>query len=405
MKPVKRRYFSAFSHRSYRFFWVGVTLGYTGFWMQQVAQGWLVLRLTDSPLMLGINSALGNLPFLFFALFGGAIADRVNRRYMVIFWQLATCVLMALLGLLIFTDVVQIWHVFLISFLAIILAALAVPARQALLPDLVPKADLMSGVSLWDASFHGARVVGPALAGLLVLELGEESAFAMYALGSLSFAALLLFVAGGKPPSEPQKSWRVHREIVNGFATVSKNRDAFALLLLTALTAVFGSAYFALLPLFARDILGGTAVSLGTLMMANGIGAVIAVIAISLIGDFRNKGAVVLLSFVLWGVATIFFSWSQSFFLSAVFLAMIGFFWGAVETLSTVMLLTLLPPSHHGRVMSILIWTWGFGFIGSFVAGAMAQSVGAPWALSVVGIYITAVTFVVFIFRPSLRKA
>jgi len=259
-------------------------------------------------------------------------------------------------------------------------------------------------VSLWSASFHGARVLGPALAGLLVQRFGEESAFGVYAVGSLAFAGSLMLVPGGHPPSQPQKSWKVHRQIVDGFATVSKNGEASALVILTAFTAIFASAYMALLPLFARDILGGTAVSLGTLMMATGIGAVIAVFMISVIGDFKYKGAAVLLAFALWGVVTVFFSQSQSFFMSAVFLAMIGFFWGVVETLSNVILLTLLPPSHHGRVMSMIIWTWGLGFIGSAVVGAVAQAVGAPWALTAVGLYITIVTIAVFVFRPSLRR-
>ena len=402
--PFKRRYFAAFAHRSYRLFWIGITLSYIGFWMQQVAQGWLVLRLTDSPLMLGMNSAMGNIPFLVFALYGGAIADRINRRHMVIFWQISSSVLMVVMGVLVFSGSVQIWHVFVISFFAFALAAMAVPARQALLPDLVPKESLVSAVSMWDASFHGARVLGPAMAGLLVNRFGEESAFGVYAVGSLAFACSLMLVPGGNPPPCAEKSWKVHRQIVDGFATVRKNREAYTLVLLTAVTAIFASAYMAILPYFARDILGGNSVDLGTLMMATGIGAVIGVFMISALGDFRYKGVVVLVSFALWGVVTVFFSQSHSFILSAIFLAMIGFFWGIAETLANVILLMLLPPSHHGRVMSMLIWTWGMGFLGSAIVGYFAQVISVQWALTAVGVYITVATIVVFALRPSLRK-
>ncbi len=402
-QPGRHRYFRAFAYKDYRPFWFGITLAYIGFWMQILAQGWLVLRLTDSPLMVGLIAAAGNLPFLLFALVGGAVTDRVNRRHLVIFTWTVTSFLMVALALLVFTDLIQLWHIFAIVLLSITLAALGTPARQALLPRFVPGEDLTSAVALWAASFHGSRVLGPLIGGVLVQHFGEGAAFSFYAFGSMAFAISMLFVHGGEPPPHPEKSWAVHREIWDGLSEVRKNKEAFALVVLTLLTALFGGAYLALLPVFARDVLGGTVLNLGTLMLSNGAGAVVSVVIISMTGNIRKKGTIILAGFALWGVSMILFSQSPTFTLAYLALGSIGFFWGVTETLSNVVLLALISPDYHGRVMSMLIGTWGMGFIGNTAAGGLAQAIGAPLAMAMVGVYIIVVTIGVFVVRPSLK--
>ena len=403
LPPGGRRYFSAFAYKDYRLFWIGITLAYTGFWMQILAQGWLVLRLTDSPLMVGLIAAAGNFPFLLFALPGGALADRVNRRHLVMFTWGATSLLMVVLAFLVFTDLIQLWHIFAVVLATITLAAVGTPARQALLPALVPAENLMSAVSLWAASFHGTRVLGPLIAGFLVQSFGEGAAFSFYAFGSLAFALSLVLTRGGEPPPSPEKSWAVHKEIWAGLNHVRGYKNAFALVVLTSMTALFGTAYLALLPVFARDVFGGTVLNLGSLMLSNGAGAVVSIAIISMFGDFPRKGALILVCFALWGFSMILFSQSPSFSLAYLALGAIGFFWGVIETLSNVLLLHLISSEYHGRVMSMLIVTWGIGFVGNTAAGGLALAAGAPLALTVVGVYIVLCTAMVFAARPSLK--
>ena len=404
--PPRRPLLPAFGYRDFRILWIGFIFAMTGFWAQIVALGWLVLRLTDSPFQLTLVVSAGQVSFILFALYGGVLAYRLNRRKLIIFSRLCTTVLMVLLAVLTITDVVEVWQIFLIAFVTGSLHTLDLPARTAMIPALVGEQDLMNAISLTTAVLHGTRIVGPAIAGIVVGlsgERGEWSGFIIFAVANVIFVFSMLLIKGGERQGEPKRT-AIHRDLLEGLQLIKANRDIFALVILASSLSIFSMAYFSLMPVFARDVLGGTPRELGILMMATGVGALLAMAGITLARNFRKKGAYTLIGSLLFGVFLILFSQSTNYPLSIVLLAVTGLFNAVYTTILNVLLLLLVPSAYHGRIMSVFMITFGLSTFGNIAAGFIAESSGAPFAVTVTGFITIGITIAVFLYRPSLGK-
>ncbi len=393
------------SYPQFRLYWLGLAVTYTGFWTQLVAQGWLVLRLTDSPFMLGLLMSVGNLPLLLLSLPGGVLADRFDRRKVMLVSRSSTVLLMIVAASLIATNLIQVWHIFVIAFLVTSFDALDIPARQAAIADLVPTSDIVNAMSMSTGVFHGARIIGPAIAGIIIQQIGESGAFVLFALANLIFILLLTFVRIPRSSATSRKSWAIHKDIVEGLSHIKSNKTALPLVVLAALISIFSFTPIALMPAFARNVLGLSAFGLGTLLMALGVGAVAAAIIIGIASDLNKKGAYILLSSLLLGLSLLLFSQTSVFWLSFAALSLYGFFLNSFSTLIMSLLLLTVPSPFHGRVMSMVVLTWGFSVFGSLAAGAIAEAVDTSFALSTAGLYIAACAIGIFILRPSLRRA
>ena len=339
-----------------------------------------------------------------FSLVGGGMGDALNRRYIVVINWGITSLLMLLMAYLLFAETVKVWHVFVIVFLTSSFQALGTPARQALIPELVPEANIMSAVSLWSGSFHIARTIGPIIAAFLVRDFGEGAAFLFYAFGSAAFAVTVIKIRSRHTKQIQKGHWLNFREILDGFKYVRHNNNAFGLLVLISLVAVFGTSYLKLLPVFTKYVFDGSVVDLGGLMFITGAGSIVSIAIISLSKNIKRTGFYTLTGFFLFGFGMIFFSLSSSLMAAYITLGLIGFFWGIIETFINSILFTLVPRDYHGRVMSMMTTTWGFGFIGNTISGGLAQLIGPPITVAIIGIYTLCVTVFAWLRWPSLKN-
>ncbi len=401
---AKGSHLGALRQPQFRLYLFGTAVTYVGFWAQVVAQGWLVLRLTESPLMLGIVMSTNTLPFLIFALPGGVIADRFDKRKIILVSLFTTVILTTLLVVLAATNLVQAWHVIVIALLVSSLHAFDIPARQSIIPALVPSDSLVSGLSLANGMFNVGRILGPALAGVTIHGVGEAGAFGLFTIANLTFIVIFSFIHIDQPAKQITKSWAIHKDVLEALIYIRSRKNVFPVVLLAALVYFFVSSPMALLPDFARNILGLTAIGLGNLALSLGIGALASAMIIALTVDIPRKGTYVLLSSFLMGISLLFFSRSTSFALSFMALGTYGFFHASFSTLTMSLLFLLVPSSFHGRVMSLMVFCWGFTAFGNMASGAMAEVFGTPSALAVGGIYIAACALTVTLLNPSFKK-
>src|SRR3954468_1873058 len=260
--------FRALSHRNYRLFASGQVVSLIGTWMQTVAESWLVYRLTGSALLLGVVGFANRIPVFLFSTFGGAIADRYNRHRIVIATQVASMLLASLLAGLTLTHVVQVWHLMTIAAMLGVVNAFDIPGRQAFVVELVPREDLQNAIALNSSMFNGARILGPAVAGVLVAAVGEGWCFFANAVSYIAVIAGLLMMKLTVVRRAPTKVSAL-ASIAEGFRFVTHTSPVRALLLLLGLISLMGMPYAVLMPIFADQILHGGASGLGLLMGAS----------------------------------------------------------------------------------------------------------------------------------------
>lgn len=358
--------------------------------MQSVAQGWLVLQLTNSSFYLGLVSALGSLPVLLFSLFGGALADQVPKKKLLIITQTLLSLEAFALGSLVLLGIVQTWHVILLSFFMGIMNAVDMPTRQSFIVEMVGKDDLMNAIGLNSTSFNAARIVGPVIAGLLISAVGVGGCFILNGVSYFATLAALLFM---HLPTERTKRIEIPvlSSIKDGLRYAWQDRTVFALLSVVAITSIFAFNYLPLMPVFARDVLSSGAFGLGGLMSAVGAGALVGAFSVTAMSSRRRKGRLVMAGNLILCLSLIAFSLSQNYWVSIFFLAWAG---GAMVTQNitvNTMLQTSTPDSHRGRVMALYTTTFvGMAPFGSFLAGTLAQFLGAPLAV-LIGASITIV--------------
>jgi MFS family permease len=379
--------FRALRHRNFRLFFIGQIISLTGTWMQVVAQSWLVYRLTGSAALLGLVGFIGNIPSFVFAPVAGVLADRWNRHRLVIATQVASMIQALLFAVLIMTKVIAVWHIIVLSALLGFINAFDMPIRQSFVPDMLErKEDLSNAIALNSTMVNGSRLVGPSIAGILIAAVGEGYCFLINGLSFIAVIGALLAMKGfrkqGRTRREP-----VWQGLKAGFSYVFGFPPLSAVILLLALISLLGMPYVVLMPIFAKTILGGGPNTLGFLMAATGVGAMIGAIYLASRRGVHGLGKMVGLSAAIFGLGLAAFSFSRSFPLSVALMAVTGFGMITQMAASNTVLQTIADEDKRGRVMSFYTMAFrGMVPFGSLLAGSAASGIGAPNTLMVCGL-------------------
>ena len=367
----------ALKHRNFQLFFSGQLISLIGTWMQTVAQSWLVYRMTGSSLLLGSVGFASQFPVFLMAPVGGMVADRVNRHRVVIATQAAAMILALILATLTLTHRVTVPQIFVLAALLGVVNAFDIPGRQSFLVDMVGREDLMNAIALNSSMFNGARVIGPAIAGILVAKIGEGWCFFANGISYIAVIAGLLMMKIDCPARS--KSDSPLDDIVEGFRWASRTGPIRALLLLLGLVSLVGMPYTVLMPLFADRILHGGARGLGILMGFTGIGALLGALTLALRSGVRGLGRLVALTCAGFGVSLIAFSFSRNFWLSAVLLIPVGFCIMLQMACSNTLIQSMVPDALRGRVMAVYSMMFmGMAPFGALLGGALADRLGAP---------------------------
>ncbi|HZP61883.1 MAG TPA: MFS transporter [Terriglobales bacterium] len=372
----------ALRHRNFQLFFSGQLISLIGTWMQSVAQAWLVYRLTGSSFLLGSVGFASQFPVFLVAPIGGIVADRWNRQRVVIGTQTASMLLAFILAALTLTHTVQVWHIFVLAAMLGVVNAFDIPGRQAFLVDMVGKEDLMNAIALNSSMFNGARIIGPAIAGILVARIGEGWCFFANA---ISYIAVIigLFMMRVLPPSysRPEASPMAH--IIEGFRFVRHTAPIRAILVLLGLISLVAMPYTVLMPIFADRILHGGARALGILMGATGVGALLGALTLAAKTGVRGLGRWVALACGGFGLSLILFALSRNLWLSSFLLLPVGFCMMLQMSSSNTLIQAMVPDHLRGRVMAVYSMMFmGMAPFGAFFAGAFADRLGAPVTVS-----------------------
>ncbi|GIW51930.1 MAG: MFS transporter [Gemmatimonadales bacterium] len=375
----------ALAHRNFRIFFAGQLVSLVGTWIGNTAQAWLVLVLTDSPFYVGLVAALGSLPVLLVSLYAGTVVDRVPKLKVIVATQTAAMLLAFALAGLVFAGVVTVGHIIAIALLLGIANAFDVPARQSFFVEMVGKEDLMSAIALNSSAFNLTRIIGPAVAGLLI---GRFGVLACFVINGLSFLAVLaalwsLDLPPARTASRAQSTWG---HMLEGIRFVTGEPRIAALVINLMALSIFGFPFLVLMPVMARDVLGRGAEAFGWMSSAVGVGALAGALLLAASARKLPKGKLLRWASLSFGVVVGTFALSRSLPLSLVLLALTGFAM-IVNTATTNTLLQTLAPDHlRGRVVSVYTFAFvGMGPIGAFQAGFLADHIGAPATLMLGG--------------------
>ena len=403
--------FRALRYRNFLLFWSGAFLSNTGTWMQAVAQGWLVLQLSNSPFWLGVDAFMSTAPGLVFTLIGGVFADLIDRRKLLIYSQIVAGITALVLGTLVVTGVVKVWMILGLSFITGCCMSIAGPSYMALVFDLVGREDLANAIALNSTQFQLARAIGPVAAGIGFKVFGLAGCF--FANG-LSFAAVVAGLAMVRydeslNPQQRNEAGKEDRKflknLTDGFRYVASRRRVSMLLTISAVTSLFGAPYIAMSPVFARDVLHLGETGLALLMGMAGAGALFGALFLAYLGDFRRKGWFVLGGDLGFALCLIGFSLSTKVTVSIVFLFALGFGIVCSVAVTNTLLQKLVTDEMRGRVMSMFMLSFiGAMPIGNLIAGAASHRFGAPRTLAVGGLIITLFVLVVTWRSPGLRE-
>src|SRR5512133_2317285 len=387
--------------RELRLFFAGQTVSLAGTWMQSVAQGWLVWRLTRSAGMLGVVNFLGAVPVFLFGVWAGSIADRHPRRRVVLATQSNAIAQAALLAALTLTGAVRPWHVLVLAAMLGMTYAFEIPARQALLADLAGE-DMANAIALNSSIVNAARIAGPALAGVVVAWVGEGWAFA---LNAVSFAGTYYALLVMRPPQQPPATSGHRAHVLEGLAYAGRTSHVRALLALLAVSSFFAIPYQTLLPVHSSEHLHGGARLYGGLLACAGGGALVGAIGLLLRKELRGLGRRVGVGSTLLGAGVVGLAFSRSAAVSGLALAVIGF--GFITQMAGTMTLLqgLAPNEMRGRVMGLFSTLFvGVTPFGSLVAGFAADRLGAPWARRAGAAVTLAASAAFHVALPKLRR-
>lgn len=391
--------FAALQHRNFTLIWSGLIVSNIGTWMQNLAQGWLVLQLTNSPLWLGMLGLSFAVPMIVLPFFGGVVVDRIHRIRLLYFTQTSLMLIAFVLAGLTWTGQIKLWQILTASFLGAALLAFDNPARQALVPDLVPTADLLNAMSLNAATYNRAALLGPAIAGALLGPLGAGS---LFFLNGVSYLAVLIVLFAMRDVRTHSGGVRVSlgKSALAGLGYAWRKRLILALLGLSSLVGIFGRSYQNLLPIFAQDIWHGGALGYGLLLSAAGGGAMVGAFGLAYIRRPDRHGALMIGSGLLFSVVIILFAISPSLFLGCLFLFLSGVTSTVFGTIIATFIQVAAPNELRGRVMSLYTITLiGLPALGSLGSGAVAQSLGgvsgAPHAVLIGGMIVGLILIVV----------
>lgn len=397
--------FSSLKIREFRIYWFGMLISLIGTWIQAVAQSWLVFQLTNSAFLLGIVGFLGSIPMFLLSLFGGVLADRMNKKNILIFTQTAFMLLAFLLAVLTQFKLITPAQIMLIALLNGIVMAFDAPSRQAVVVELVGKRHLSNAIVLNSVAFNSSRVIGPALTGVLVATIGMSGCFYI---NSFSFLAVLvaLFTIKVKHTLNNGRNNPALKDLKDGLVFIKNNRLVLMLVTMVGIVSLFGVSYIILMPIFANEILKVGAQGLGALMSSGGFGALAGALFLARLGDFKHKGRFLVLTTLIFSFSLILFSLSRIYLLSLLTLAFIGGSSVSAMAVINTLLQEKVPDEFRGRIMSAFMLTFaGIMPFGNLISGSLSQLYGAPFAVLVNGI-ICSLFFVIMNIRYSeIRSA
>ena len=373
---------ASLEHRNYRIFFFGQIISLTGTWMQMVAEGWLVYEMTRSPLALGIMRFLHTIPVTLFTFYGGVIADRFEKRSILVITQCFALFFSLMLYLLAAHGDIQVWQVGVLAFGLGLTNAFDIPARQSFVVDMVGKKDLTNAIALNSSVFNSARIIGPAVAGIV---LSRISVAACFLINAVSYAAVIVGYMSMKLPLKVSRVDKRNVRTVTGEAMrwIWQHGEVRIIFLLVSMMSLFGMAYTALMPIFAKDILKIGPEGFGWLLTANGIGALAGSFTLAAFGHRVDRGRFSLMGLGVFLSCMIVFAWSRNAWISAAILVLAGCGMIIFFATSNTLVQGHVSDSLRGRVMGVYSFCFiGLSPFGNFISGAIAKWLHAPIALT-----------------------
>jgi MFS family permease len=390
-------------YRNFQLFFSGQLISLVGTWMQNVAQAWLVYRMTGSSLLLGLVSFAGQIPVFPLAPLAGMVADRLNRRKIVIATQTASMILAFILAFLTLTGRVRVWEVVVLAALMGVVNSFDIPARQSFLVEMVGREDLMNAIALNSSMFNGARIIGPAIAGILVAGIGEGWCF--FANGASYIAVIIgLLMMRIAPRRAEREIASALEHIAEGFRFVRQTAPIRALLLMIGLVSLVAMPYTVLMPIFAARVLHGNARTLGVLGAATGVGALGGALMLAARTKVMGLGRWVAIAAGSLGTGLIFFSLSRWYILSVILLVPVGCGMMTHLSGSNTLIQSMVPDRLRGRVMAVYSMMFmGMAPLGALLAGAIADRIGAQWTVGMGGALTVGAAIVFARHLPKIR--
>lgn len=377
-----------------------------GIWMDQVTRSWLIYQLTDSPLQLGAVNAVRGIPLLLFGAIAGVVADRYGRKAQLVIAQVVNAILNIILATLVLTNHIQPWHVYVTGFLSGTVQAFQQPARQVLINDLVGDKYLLNAISLNSAALNLSRSFGPALSGIVISGLGVDMSY--YAQALLYIIATVWTVqiripetklASVSATGNTQSFFGSARE---GFSYVFANKMILALMVLGLAPTVLGMPFTSLMPVFAADVFGGGSDTQGMLLTMFGIGAVTGALSIASLGQRQGNGKLLMIGALGFGLFLALFARSPLLWMAAVFILLAGLSNSGFATQNQTILQTITPANIRGRVIGIYLLDRALTPLGSILAGTLAEFLGAPMGVMLMGLSCVLLVIGIRIFAPQI---
>ena len=391
-------------HRNFRLFWSGQTVSLIGTWMQTVGQGWLALELTNSAFLVGVVSAAGSFPVLLLSLYGGVIADRYSKLRIVIICQALLAAEAAALWWFTWTGRIGIGSLLALTTLNGVISAFEIPARQAMIVELVTREDLVDAIALNSGGFNLARIIGPSIAAIVLAKWGVSACFGINA---VSYVAVLASLSLVKLPrwSPVENLVSPFEQLKQGFQYIRSNRAVSGMMGVVAVFSIFGFQYLSMMPVIARDVLHTGAGGYGLLLTFVGIGALTGALSLAALGARIKRGRLYNSTAYAYAGLIMLFSLMRSVHLAAVVLLFLGLAMLINGALSNGIIQSVVPDELRGRVIATYIFVYvGFPPIGSFLAGLIADWIGVEWAIFGGGVVMLIYTIWAFWKYPEIRS-
>lgn len=397
--------FRSLGYRNYRLFFYGQSISLIGTWMQRIAVPWLVYRMTGSAMLLGISGFAGQIPSLVLSPFAGVITDRWNRYHVLIWSQVLSMVHAFLLAWLVLSGSIQVWHIILLSFVIGCINTFDVPARHSFVIEMVEKKeDLGNAIALNSLMFNGARLIGPSIAGVLLAAAGEGVCFLINGISFMGVIVSLLLMRISTKAPEAKKS-DIMKEIKEGFSYVFGFLPIRHIILLLGLVNILVMFYSTLMPVFAKEVLGGDSHTYGFLMSAAGFGALSGALYLASRENVLKLGRIIPLAVIVFGVGLVILSFSRIFLLSMAVMIFVGMGLMLQAASSNTILQTITDDDKRGRVMSFYTMAvMGTAPFGSLMAGWLAKVIGTPFTILTGGVLSVAGALVFLRKLPELKQ-
>jgi MFS family permease len=395
---------SSFRHRNYRLWFAGQLVSLVGTWMQIIAQGWLVYEISHSEFDLGLVGFASAIPSLIISPWGGVMTDRIPRRTLLVLTQTALMVMAFILAALAFAGAVQVWHIIVLAALQGVVNAFDAPARMTFVFDMVGREDITNAIALNSTMFNGARVIGPAVGGVLLAAIGARWCFLINGFSFLAVIAGLMMMTFPVRTLTPSKQ-NPFRQMIEGLQYVRSHRDIRGLLLLSLIFGFFGTSYGSLLPAFVDKALHSGEASFGALNAATGIGAFGAGLLLAQLASSSARGKMVTISAFVYPFVLMVFGFITSINLALVFTFLLGFFFLLMFNNINSLLQLNTSENMRGRVMSLYsLVFFGFSPFGSLAIGAIAERIPISLTIGLSGLVTILLTVVIFMSTPEIKK-